>query len=803
MQYRFKKFLLDTDEKTLSWSGQPVTLTAKTYEILQLLVQHQGELVGREELIQQVWKGRIVTDNTLDQNLYRLRKALDSLEPGKYIEAVYGQGLRFLPVVEEGAPPAENAPKLASSAVRPMRFAVAGLALLGLVSLLWWTLHVEDSGQPGAPQPSADNLEWKAPAALAPGEATAQRPPVSLAAYRFYLGDLLSELLAGSAYQVEDLPSASSSNAQSQEFVLSISAANEDAARDGVEIRFQAPEDDAGLRVTLVSVRGGVRQAPIAYTNSQALPLFAQVMQALEEALQLESRQERVAVYLPATEAVLTAHLEATAARMRGEAALANQNAQWATDSEPDFPLAWYELALSFRDLGELESALAVVAAVAPDRFVSANPRFSYRLGLLHAQLLEQLGRIDEAEQRYNAIFDRAASQGDEVKLASVRISQAIMYRKAGDYPQAQSYLDEARTWLSIEQYPRLFGTWANTQARLSKITGDNRVAMEHAILAADAFRQAGHVKYEMASSNLAASLLLAQREHSEAERLIKSTLFTNESIGNVRGQCDNLFLLAGLYQHSGRLQLARQRWDEVIACKQDLGLTGREALAYLEAMRTALAQKKPREANNYLRFLQTLVQEQGDESLAPYARQAEVEMAIAQQDQALLQALLETEQVFPDGRTDYYRGVLAELFENEALAKQYFVAGREQLPPGASFDLHLLYLNGLNRIYAKINPEKLRENLALCQAYRPSAYPFMKYQALVALHDENPTRARQLLEAMKLEAPEQWWPEDAQMLDRVRQATAAYWSLDPTLFLADSNSVDSGLVPELPKDKL
>ena len=95
--YAFGPFRLDATEKLLLKNEDPVPLTPKAFETLLILIQKNGSLVQKDELIAQLWPDSFVEENSLAQNIYLLRKALGE-GPGEhaYIETVPRRGYRFI-----------------------------------------------------------------------------------------------------------------------------------------------------------------------------------------------------------------------------------------------------------------------------------------------------------------------------------------------------------------------------------------------------------------------------------------------------------------------------------------------------------------------------------------------------------------------------------------------------------------------------------------------------------------------------------------------------------------------------------
>ena len=103
--YEFGPFRLDTAERLLLHNGCPVPLTPKAYEMLLALVERSGHVVGKEELLKEVWPEQFVEEGNLSQHVFALRRALgESREEMQYIETVPRRGYRFVAEVRELAP---------------------------------------------------------------------------------------------------------------------------------------------------------------------------------------------------------------------------------------------------------------------------------------------------------------------------------------------------------------------------------------------------------------------------------------------------------------------------------------------------------------------------------------------------------------------------------------------------------------------------------------------------------------------------------------------------------------------------
>ena len=93
-RWLFGAVVLDERALELQVNGQRVELPRKPLELLMFLLRHAGEVVTKEQLLQAVWPGRIVSETSLTNAIGKLRTALDD-DAQQIVTSVYGYGYRF------------------------------------------------------------------------------------------------------------------------------------------------------------------------------------------------------------------------------------------------------------------------------------------------------------------------------------------------------------------------------------------------------------------------------------------------------------------------------------------------------------------------------------------------------------------------------------------------------------------------------------------------------------------------------------------------------------------------------------
>src|SRR5262245_31455278 len=95
--YEFGPFRLDLPRRQLSKAGSPISLTPKAFDVLVALIRHRDRVFTKEELFAAVWPNAYVTEDSLTQNVWTLRRALgeDKAQP-TYIATIPRTGYRFI-----------------------------------------------------------------------------------------------------------------------------------------------------------------------------------------------------------------------------------------------------------------------------------------------------------------------------------------------------------------------------------------------------------------------------------------------------------------------------------------------------------------------------------------------------------------------------------------------------------------------------------------------------------------------------------------------------------------------------------
>ena len=105
---RFGRFTVIPQRRELLDDGRPVEVGGRAFDVLMALLDGGGKIVSNEELMNRVWPGRVVEDNSLHAHVSALRRALGD-ERGS-IRTVAGRGYQFTAELQSADTPAPRAP---------------------------------------------------------------------------------------------------------------------------------------------------------------------------------------------------------------------------------------------------------------------------------------------------------------------------------------------------------------------------------------------------------------------------------------------------------------------------------------------------------------------------------------------------------------------------------------------------------------------------------------------------------------------------------------------------------------------
>ena len=106
LQFCFDDHVLDIGRRELRRGSTPIAIEPQVFDLLLYLIRNRDRLVTKDDLIESVWGGRIVSDSTLASRLNAVRKAVgDSGDAQRTIRTMPRKGVRFIGAVHTATDP--------------------------------------------------------------------------------------------------------------------------------------------------------------------------------------------------------------------------------------------------------------------------------------------------------------------------------------------------------------------------------------------------------------------------------------------------------------------------------------------------------------------------------------------------------------------------------------------------------------------------------------------------------------------------------------------------------------------------
>jgi TolB-like protein/Flp pilus assembly protein TadD len=102
LRYLFDEYVLDTDRRELHRGADAVSVAPQVFDILDYLIGNRERVVSKDDLMNAIWKGRIVSEAALATRINGVRTAVgDCGEAQRLIKTIPRKGFRFVGAVRE------------------------------------------------------------------------------------------------------------------------------------------------------------------------------------------------------------------------------------------------------------------------------------------------------------------------------------------------------------------------------------------------------------------------------------------------------------------------------------------------------------------------------------------------------------------------------------------------------------------------------------------------------------------------------------------------------------------------------
>ena len=758
----FLEFHLNLKTRELFRGEVALPITHLGFEVLHHLIQHAGQLVGRDQLADHAWKNKVITDATLYKQIQRLRKVLgDTDENKRIIQTVHGQGFIFLPAVSEH-------PAQSNQANQQRNWAPIGwlsAVLLGvLLMVLWWRW----APSPQAPLNEAVQSSQTQPTkpliiSVLPNANTAATNPPSwvLTGGMSYL---IEKYQDDPAININRLPKTQLFNTDATSQAIQLT---HDDTIDAALI-FQVIEDQDQFSAEVMLRNDDGVLAEQSFQSVSVKTLFDEIHSWSHQQLTDSRLTADPNPTLSEDRYAVENFIRGMGAQYAGQAAEAIQYFELATHEDPQFWKAWYELAIALRKQGKHRQSLSIL-----DTLIQTDDAQSLHFGARNARalVLWRLGQHPQALQAMDEVIEMALTKAYP-RMYLFYTNKAIIATELGDLPLAEQAIKQSIDDLLAQPQKshRSLGTAYNTLAGINLQSGDYHSAKDHAQLAIDAFNTAGETRYHLTAQSRLASVHIALGELGVAESMVENLLQDQQQVADVSGQISNWVKIANINLLVGKHTKVRRALDQMAMLFDE---TSNDFLfsQYLDArirfyMQTDQWHQVPHLMEQLQQHLISSETELGFHDLqfrnwqheAAWDRIAE---ALEQLDPALKQHAM----------SDFWRAQLAsaQMQHSKALSAMHNALQKAAADPAAR-DWQIRIINALALMSLPDDPLEAWSLVNQCAALNPPPYPFLKIKAQVKAAEGHWFAAASLLKELKLNAHDHWTVADQQLLEHHQQ---------------------------------
>src|SRR5205823_9551225 len=106
LRYLFEEYAFDTDRREMHRGADVISVTPQVFDLLDYLIRNRERVVSKDDLINTIWNGRIVSDAALTTRLNAARSAIgDTGEEQRLIKTLPRKRFRFVGAVQEANRP--------------------------------------------------------------------------------------------------------------------------------------------------------------------------------------------------------------------------------------------------------------------------------------------------------------------------------------------------------------------------------------------------------------------------------------------------------------------------------------------------------------------------------------------------------------------------------------------------------------------------------------------------------------------------------------------------------------------------
>ncbi len=514
--YRFSGIELDTGKRSIRVGDELKDVSPLVFETLEYLVSHAGEVVSKEQLANDLWRGRIVTDASIAQAIRKARSMLEEcgVDPA-IIRTRHGHGYQLDANVETLAPGRGSATGRASPGWRERRPLIA-ITAAALGGILLAVANISEIVQLFVADPSVKMLEE--------AQSTLRTTDEKI--------DEIVSLL----------------KQQAAETGISLDLTAEEAIRQAVQAMIVS--GDTRKQQALTQLEAGDTAGAAA-----AIVQVAEDFDAASESSRsaaAESWREAGAIYYSSNTVEAVRSYEA------------------ALELEPSNPLNHIELGFAYVRAGRLDDAIGVFDAALAQDLEDNLLAFALRGAGTVYRLQAEYDRAERALLRAREVAERSS---DVIQVGKALLQLGSIAEVRGEYELARRHFEVAIEYAEEMGDQGLLADALNDLAIVLAETGQFDQAREHFIRINAIYTERHDLAGQaQAIGNLGATAL-KQGNLDEAETWLAQSVALGEQLGLKRSVALDLTNLGSISAQRGEFAKALDYMDQAQVIAEVAGL--------------------------------------------------------------------------------------------------------------------------------------------------------------------------------------------------------------------------------------
>ncbi len=746
MKYLFLKFSFDTITNELSSGKKIIVLTKQHKDLLRYYLENPNRIISKDDLIDNVWKGRVVTSNTIDQSISKLKKILSEVKEDEYFETVYGQGIKFCPKI--------TFKDTETSKSKLPLFVIA----LVIISFVAYYIQSQTRNETKLDKPivllltkQQDNKQWFDDSS------------------RIFIEQLMTFSNSAWLKNIDDKPG----NLNIQQFIdkqLQISPNTNTVTTEIIE-------KDNSYTFIVTIIDSDQQSKTQSFTHKNIAKTLEQGSHWLQTELNYNLDNNKVIASLtPENPYLVESYLRGLDNMNSGEIDKASHYFELCIGEKPDFHLARLALAKIKNKQGKLPESLELLDTLSQ---LESNPMLQITIETLKGDIYDTQGKPELARDTYLQILNKY-KEYDLSSLNDVRYNLSYSYSVLTEYQLALDQLDVISANLTIEQNAALLANVYQKKGSIYQKLGNIDLARENATQSLNMFIQIDELIGAAKVRSLLARIASHEANYAEAqvqlEHALSITRSLNYKLGTGATLNELIYVLMVQSQHKKAWELNQEM--EQIATEIDYKAMVIASKQF--AIDMSIKQKKWSVAQTYLQQHKQL------------AIETKNQRALIKNKLLTLDFILDQNKI-EDNEGNSVKLLLDELQDhinesqeirlqpriNQNLARWYFLNAQDdealklliaskQLSQETQDGESTIDINNLlaNYYLDKNAPQKALDILEESTQLKPTNYPYLLFKSKANEQLGNTADAIKLAKSCKQQAIDLWTQEDEKYLN-------------------------------------